>query len=208
LSAACNDLIRTWDNAGRSRCPFAERGIRAEHRLRPPDAAQGAAAPSGHPAPALGALQIRPRDVFRHAPNVTAVIAPSFIFPRSPWNAHSGIPCSARPARGVMLPRHRAALRSYNSGPMPSCSQAPSPGSGRRSAGGVADRKRQPAVPAIAAAGCELDNWPRQTATHSFWQVHRLRHLDLRSCRVAPPGRASPRQTPARAPGQRRRLES
>lgn len=41
---------------------------------------------------------MRPRDLFRHTPNVTAVITGSLVLARSPLNAHSLILCSAQPA--------------------------------------------------------------------------------------------------------------
>jgi hypothetical protein len=42
-------------------------------------------------------LKMGPRVGFRHAPDVTTVIAGSLKLPRSPWDAHSLCLCSAQP---------------------------------------------------------------------------------------------------------------
>lgn len=64
-------------------------------------------------------------DRFRHAPNAATVIARSLILPRSPWDAHSLILCSAQSAL--------VALISLASGlwPPPGCKLQTRPRSGR-----------------------------------------------------------------------------
>jgi hypothetical protein len=62
-----------------------------------------------------------PRVRFRHVPNVTTVIAGSLILPRSPWDTHSSILCSAQSAL-IALCRRRVggSPRAYRAWPWPS----------------------------------------------------------------------------------------